>query len=306
MTVLIDLACTRTARNYDDVIIVTGSDSRFFSLACDLITTIERHRPGPVTLGFYDLGLTDNQRGWLQARGVITVDPETGLDAGMTGMAGRGSLAYLARPYLRENFPGFSTYVWLDADTWLQDWSGIQALCDGALSTGAAVVRQDERAYYVRPWLLGWQLKHFVLGYGVLAGPWLATRAHINDGVFALRHDVAHWRCWQWRYERAFARTLLAGPHDQFSLNAAVYLDRLPTLFLPATCNWICDLAAPMWNVEQDKLCVPYAPYQPIGILHLAGPAKANIFDIKATDGTQRRGPLRYAQDLQIVTVQLA
>ncbi len=292
-----------TTGRYDRTIIVTGSDERFFGLACELIASIEQNRPGPITLGFYDLGLTDAQRDWLRDHNIITVKPQTRIVLGTAGEDVTGKLAYLARPYLRENFPGFTVYIWLDADTWLQDWSGIAALHEGARSTGAAFVRQDEQAYYIRPWLIGWQFKHFVLGYGVITGLWLATRPHINNGVFALRADAPHWACWHKRYQRAFDRTHLPGPHDQFSLNAAVYLDRLPTKFLSATCNWICDLATPMWNAEHGKYCVPYAPYEPISVLHLAGPAKSNVFDVTATDGTSRHGPLRFAQAGQMQTV---
>jgi hypothetical protein len=295
MTAPIDPADGSTGDRYDRTIIVTGSDARYFGLACELIASIEQHRPGPVALGFYDLGLTDEQRDWLRDHDVITVKPQIGLTV-PDGEDVSGKLAYLARPYLRENFPGFTVYIWLDADTWLQDWSGVAALQRAALATGAAVVRQDEKAFYIRPWLIGWQFKHFMLGYGVFTGLWLGTRAHINNGVFGMLADAPHWAFWHRRYQRAFDRTRTAGPHDQFSLNAAVYLDRLPTTFLPATCNWQCGLATPMWNAEHGKYCVPYAPFEPISVLHLAGSAKSQVFDIAATDGTSRHGLLRFAQ----------
>jgi hypothetical protein len=277
-------------------IMVTGADATYFELARELIASIEACCPSPTAIGFCDFGITAEQRDWLRSRDVVVKRPETGLALGGPAEEWQASMGYLSRPFLRENFPGFSTYIWLDADVWLQNWQGIQALRDAAAASGAAMIRQNEQAYRLWPWLLGWQLKNFVRGYGVAPGLWLASRPHINNGVFAMQADAPHWDRWRAHYQRAFGRTRRAAPHDQFSLNAAVYLDRLDTEFLPATCNWICDLAAPMWNAEQGMYCIPYAPFTPIAILHLAGPAKTRSFDIMATDGTSRHGPLRLAQ----------
>jgi hypothetical protein len=284
------------------VVIVTGADARYFQYARELIESIGACRASPVTIGFFDFGVTEDQHDWLTARGIHVKTPETGLVLGSSAEAWKSKMGYLARPFLRENFPGYSVYIWLDADVWLQSWDGIGALLDGAIQTGAAMVRQNERAYRFWPWLLGWQLKHFVLGYGAVKGAWLASRPHINNGVFAMRADAPHWARWRDRYQKAFDRTRLAAPHDQFGLNAAVYLDRLPVCFLPATCNWICDLAVPMWNSEAAMFCAPYPPHTPIAHLHLAGPAKTNSFDVKATDGSSRHGPLRFANLAEAVS----
>jgi hypothetical protein len=278
----------------DRVLIVTGADSKYFELVCELIHSIEACCPAPITIGFLDFGITTDQSTWLRAHDVMVKKPVTGLVLGRS-TDDHTKMGYLSRPFLRENFPGHSIYVWLDADVWLQRWDGIHALCEGADRTGAAVVPQNESAYRFWPWLWGWQIKHFVQGYGPIAGLWLTSRPHINNGVFALRADAPHWERWRRRYQRAYDQTGIAAPHDQFSLNAAVYLDRLPTIFMPATCNWLVDLATPMWNVQSGMLCAPYHPYMPITALHLAGPdTKSQVFEIKATDGTTRHVALRY------------
>jgi len=276
------------------MIIVTGSDAGYFKYARELILSIEACRPAPVTIGFYDLGLTPDQRAWLEARQVFVKKPFTGLTLGDRGDELQNKMGYLARPFLRENFPGHAVYIWLDADVWMQNWAGIEALYAGATETGAAMVHQRERAYAFWPRLFAWKLKHFVLGYGVTTGIWLTSRPHINNGVFAMRADAPHWEHWRRHYQKAFDRTQLPIPHDQFGLNAAVYLHRLPTRFLPPSCNWICDLAPPVWNAEAGQLCLPYPPHRPISHLHLAGFGKTETFKLKTTDGSIRQTALRF------------
>ena len=252
-------------------IIVTAADRNYFQFAQDLIRSVLVHAGSTVALGFLDLGLAADQRTWLVSRGVYVRPPHSPLRPRSPDEAALGKMGYLARPFLRENFPGYGTYVWLDADTWLQDCSALDALITGACATGGAMVRQDERAYRFWLWQVCWIHKHSVLVYGALRGMWLASQPMINNGVFALAVNAPHWERWHCHYDSALGRTGLAVPHDQFGLNAAAYFDRLATAFLPATANWICDLATPMWNDNLGKLCVPYLPFDPISIIRFAG-----------------------------------
>ncbi|MGD0107131.1 MAG: hypothetical protein ABSC06_24300 [Rhodopila sp.] len=276
------------------MIIVTGSDAAYFKYARELILSIEACRPAPTPVGFFDLGLTEDQHAWLVARQVIVKRPSVGSALGDFGDTHQDKMGYLGRLFLRENFPGHAVYMWIDADVWMQNWAGVEALNEGAMQTGAAMVHQNERAYFFNPLLFAWQLKHFVLGYGAPTGIWLKSRPHINAGIFAMRSDAPHWERWLRHYQKAFDRTKLVSPHDQMGLNAAVYLDHLPTKFLSASCNWICDLAPPVWNAETGLLCVPYPPYTPISHLHLAGFGKTETFKLKTTDGSVRQTNLRF------------
>ena len=275
-----------------DGIVVTAADANYFEFAKDAVESVIACRKN-MALGFLDLGLNDEQRSWLRDRRVEIVAPKTMLDLPAGLNAQQRQMGYLARPFLREQFPGHETYVWLDADAWVQGRDGLDALMQGAARKGAAFVRQNEPSYRFWPWMVGWMHKHYVLGYGLVRGLWLAWQPMINNGVFAMRADAPHWEAWRLRYQGALTRTSVPAPHDQFSLNAAVYLDRLPAAFLPATDNWICDLATPVWNEEIGRFCSPREPFDPIHVLHLAGAAKETVFDIKTLAGGTMRRPLR-------------
>ena len=176
---------------------------------------------------------------------------------------------------------------------WLQDPAVLRHYVEGAQRTGLAIAHERERGYRVQPWLFGWTAKHFLKGYGLVAGAALLAKRHLNAGFFAGQADAPHWAAWAARYEAAIRRSGDLVPHDQFSLVQTVHSrpiagpasGRLATAVLPPEDNWICDRGVPMWNDDTGRFCKPYAPYDPIGAVHLAGPAKATPYAIRRTHG---------------------
>ncbi len=275
-------------------IIVTAADDAFFPLLRGMISSVLAHRPNTgYVLGCFDLGLTDEQREWLANAGVSVIVPHTGLRHGITSQL-QGKLGYLARPYLKENFPGYEIYIWLDADTWLQSWEAVDRLHEGAASEGGAFVREDAPEYRDRLDLKAWRAVNFRRGFGMIRGLRVFFAPHINNGVFALHSDAPHWDYWRSHYQSAIDRCGRYAPFDQFGLNAAIYLDKLPASFLPPTNNWICDLVMPKWNSETGLFCRPNDPSQAISVMHLAGPAKRVVARIATTSGGLLIGGLRY------------
>ena len=166
----------------------------------------------------------------------------------------------------------------------------IDAYRDGALATGFAIAHERERAYQFQGWLLAWFAKHMLLGYGLLDGAWLLSRRHLNAGFFAMTADSPHWDLWVKHYQAAWDRTATFNPHDQLSINRLVHGGALQrpkakTTILEPRYNWICDRGPPMWNDDAEMLCEPYAPYRPIGAVHLAGPGKSKSYRINRTNG---------------------
>ncbi len=243
-----------------------------------------------VSLACFDIGLTAPDRAWLASQGATVVAPGAhfGLDAADHPAALR---SFLARPFLPEYFPGHDVYIWIDSDVWMQDAAVFDRYVDGALETGMAVAHEGERGYRVQPWLFGWTAKHFIKGYGVGTGLSLLARRHLNAGIFAAAAGAPHWDAWARRYEAAIQRSGSLVPHDQFALVQAIHTGagsgarRLVTTILAPDNNWICDRGVPMWNDSREMFCKPYAPFAPIGALHLAGPAKRTAYQIRRTGG---------------------
>ena len=270
------------------VIIVTACDSRFAGLLRGLLATLQPVLAAPgVDLACFDIGLDPEDRAWLSRYTSVIRPP--GIHFGLDEADHSAPLrSFLARPFLREYFPGYDFYIWIDSDIWLQDPGVVSRYLDGAAEHGLAVTHEEERAYQFQPWLFGWTAKHFLLGYGLLTGAYLLARPHVNAGFFAMAADAPHWDAWARRYEAALRRSGKLVPHDQFALNHALHArgkDRLPAALLDPSCNWICERGAPMWNDVDGAYCKPYAPYERIGAVHLAGPGKHKEFLIRRTGG---------------------
>lgn len=270
------------------VLLVSATDQRFFHLLRGMLTTLSPALPG-VDVACFDLGMSASQREWLGALPAQVVVPRAHMDV-VADQHDLALLSFLARPFLREYFPGYDVYVWVDSDLWFQRPEVLQAYIDGACAEGFAITHETERAYRFQPRLFAWTSKHFLLGYGPMTGAWLLSRRHLNAGFFAAHADAPHWDAWARHYKAAIARTGALVPHDQFALVQALHArapsgSRLPTAFLEPTCNWIVDRGVPMWNDAVGAFCKPYAPYEPIAAVHLAGPGKRRVYTVRRTGG---------------------
>lgn len=267
------------------VLVVSASDSRFMGFLRAMLTSAAPFlRQDNVSLACFDIGLDAPDRAWLVSQGAEVQVPvaHLGQDASRHPPA---LLSFLARPFLRECFPGYDVYLWVDSDVWFQDPGVLGRYVTGAVQSGLAVAHEEERAYRFQPWLFGWTAKHFILGYG-LTGFWLLSRPHVNAGMFAMSAGAPHWEHWAARYAAAIRRTGALVPHDQFALNHAIHArGSPPACLLDPGCNWICERGPPMWDDAAGLFCRPYPPYAPIGALHLAGPGKRTAYDVRRTGG---------------------
>jgi hypothetical protein len=284
------MTASESAAGGRKIIIVTAGDTKVMPQLQGLIRSLEAfpQRAG-VEIGCLDVGQTDADRAWLAGRGVSLAVPTTHLGVPDSRLKPY-ERAFVARPFLRDYFPGRDVYVWMDSDVWLQGWWVIDAYVQGALESGMAIAHERERAYRFQGWLQGWFLKHMVLGYGLLDGAWMFSRPHLNSGLFGLRSDSPHWAAWVRLYQAAWDRTGTFNPHDQFSINRMLHGGALSRPELAATIleprfNWICERGPPMWNDAERTLCEPYAPYRTIGAVHLAGPGKTTRYTVRRTGG---------------------
>lgn len=273
------------------ILIVSASDSKFMPFLRGLMSSMPQTLANPrVKMACFDLGLTEQDRSWLAAQGCRIAIP--GGHLGVRREDHSAALrSFLARPFLPDYFPGYDVYLWIDSDVWLQDEAVLAEYVDGACTDGMAVTHERTSDYRLQLWLLAWTAKHMALGYGPATATHLMRRPHLNAGFFAIHAQAPHWDAWARRYQAAIKRTGALVPHDQFAMNHAIYGDlfgeqeMLETRFLDPGCNWICDRGIPMWNDDAGAFCKPSAPFQPIGALHLAGPAKRTRYTIARSAG---------------------
>lgn len=273
------------------ILIVSACDQRFMPLLADMIASIAPAlSSGRCQMACFDIGLSADNRRWLGQQSIVTAVPHAHFGLEVQDHA-PALLSFLARPFLREYFPGYDVYFWIDSDVWLQDIAVLDRYIGGALETGFAITHESDAGYRLQAWLLGWTAKHFLLGYGPLAAAHLLSRRHLNAGMFAAAANAPQWDQWARCYDAAIRRSGALVPHDQFALNQALYRraaghhGQPNARLLEPSNNWICDRGVPMWNDAAGAFCKPYAPFDVIGALHLAGPAKRTRYSIRRTHG---------------------
>ncbi len=262
------------------LLIATGADAAYFPMVQELLASVRARAPGPVAFGVIDGGLSAEQRAWLAAEGARVVAPPQLPDAARA-VRGRPALAVnLGKLWLDRLFPDAATLLWLDADTWVQQWDAVETLT-GAAATGALAVVPGAGRYWTRQIDVRW----IAAGLGGIGqvrsfnfkNAWharlplsvcrdLGTRALLNAGAFALPADAPHWerlRHWQGRILR-HGKPFTS---DQLAMAMVVYHEGLPAELLPTGCNYVSPRRV---DAARGLLLEYYYPYRPVGIVHLA------------------------------------
>jgi hypothetical protein len=278
-----------------DTLIVTGADNRYAPLMRELLQSI-RSKPqsAGVDLGVLDCGLETADRDWCRAQGARLVEPGVDVRFGAGLAVAPGFRAMTARPYLRRYFPGYGTYLWLDADVWVQRWSAIELLARAAHLGDIALVPEVHRSYgNFRDGRDDFEAANgaaYAEAFGTDVAARLIRRPLNNAGVFAIAAASPAWDAWAELLADAAQRS--ANMIDQIALNVAIYDRGVREVRLPATCNWIAHLATPAWDEAARAFVEPDPPNEPIGILHLTLTTKwAGSIAVPLVDPASRTGP---------------
>ncbi|MBI1327222.1 MAG: hypothetical protein GC136_06225 [Alphaproteobacteria bacterium] len=259
----------------------TGCDSNYFPLLEELILSVERFpQSQQIDWCFWDVGLTAEQVQWLKQYSSNIVKPDWPLPHLAEQYAHKEYIkACVNRPFLPQHFPGYETYVWLDPDTWVQDWASIEMFLAGAAKGKIALTAQVDRAYprTLRATFLGpfpLKVKGFYVSNARKAFGWQMAqklmRHHVLlAGMFALQADAPHWQHWQKLLKDALKKGN-AFTAEQLTLGIMCHLDNYEAEILPAYTHWLCEFK-PLWDEVNGQFVEPYLPHQPIGVLHMAG-----------------------------------
>lgn len=253
--------------------LVTASDSTYLSLLRGLLESVRAVAPsGAVDLCVIDLGLSPEERTWLEGRADQVADGRWDIDFPDRDDTPRQLQGLTCRPFLPSYFPGYEVYFWLDADAWVQDWGAVELFRRAALEGSLGVVPELDAAYschYDGGHARRWTHQRYRIAFGKEAADVLWWNPLLNAGAFSLGGDSPGWNGWADLLERGTRRTLDAV--DQTALNVLVHADELDARFLPSTANWLCGWATPALNEATGRLVHPLRPWEALGIVHLTG-----------------------------------
>lgn len=276
-------------------IVVTAADEGYAPLLLDLLLSLEAAGlPASYRVGVLDLGLAGPTLAKIAPLVGPIVKPTWPFRPHATFDARPRYLSRAVRPFLPRYFPGHEVYLWLDADCWVQEGVAIEHLARCARTVGAAFVPAVDRGYLHTPEARSWVDARHRMAFGDAEADRLQAFSYINSGVLAIAAGAPHWAAWERRFQAALDRWEGDFLSDQAVVNAMIYLDRLPTMMMPAEYNWICHLRLPVWSGKSKKFVNPNFPWTPIGIVHNTFNDKQVVVPVAASDRPALTIPMTY------------
>lgn len=247
-------------------IIVSAADDAYIGFLDDMLASIQDclHE---YDLGILDLGLSEKSMNMIRARKESAHITDPGWRHKPDDMSKQPShkKVYYAKPYLPEIFPGYSGYMWIDADVWLQDYSAIEhyiASSEKAPGKGAIAYEchPDYKDINYKPrfrivWKFGLfpvairavSRKTFRLMYDMF-GDETARQYGLapdsNSGLFFIHDDSPAWNAWQEYMSKANHQNFLRRDYfpDQTCLNVALRSNGISFSVMPPIYNWVAGL----------------------------------------------------------------
>ncbi len=267
------------------IALVSGSDANYYPLLREWLHSVQRFEASEkLDLCIIDAGLTPVQVSELRQCGVRHI-VKPAFPAGIPEKRVRGKeylKACLCRPFIPEIFPDYQTYMWMDSDTWVQNWDSVALFLRGAIEkkdriiiTSPGADRHAPRAVRVKwLWRMPYRVASFyfgngVRGFGFNTARKLVSHYVLSAGCFALDAQAPHWKRWQQLVTEAAIRGRLF-PAEQLSLGVLVHLEGYKAELLPSYTHWVCDMP-PFWDTRTKQFIEPFLPHTPLGILHLSG-----------------------------------
>lgn len=279
---------------------VSSSDSRYYPMLREWVHSIRSFpQSKDMDICILDAGLTPEQIEQLTPHVTKILPLDWPFAISPRKIRGREFLkACVARPFIPKILPGYDVYFWMDPDTWVQRWDGVDLFLRGAEKGHIALTGQVDRAYPRQmrvKWLGRWpvKIKGFYFNnvrpaFGFRAAKKIMPYHVLLAGAFTLRADAPHWARWQDLVQKA-ARRGKVFTAEQTALGVLCYLENFPYEILPAWTHWLCEFK-PVWDEDAQKFIEPFLPHEEIGILHLSGFDEMRVFRAEGTDIKTRRG----------------
>lgn len=262
---------------------VTGADANYFPMMIEWIQSLRRF-PGSdeFDICVMNTGLTDDQVKRLEPLVTTIIAPEWPCEISPRKIRGREFLkSCICRPFINEIFPGYDLYFWMDADTWVQGWEGIQLFMEAAQKKRIALTCSIDRAYpksmrvkfrgILPPKVRSFYSSNAKKAFNKRMAEFLFPKHQLLAGGFCLHKDAPHWKKWQEIIVKILQKPRAnAFTAEQLALGVMIYVDELPVEILPAWTHWLCE-HKPLWDQEQQVFVEPFVPHEQISILHLSG-----------------------------------
>jgi hypothetical protein len=243
-----------------------------------------------VDLCLIDIGCSQETRDWMmQQRCVITRFDQSPIKVPPPPGGGNYMKAQICRPFIPQIFSGYSCYLYLDSDTWVQKKESVELALSTAHDSPNRVVlapfidfsycfnyASSEEENYLR--FLGYFYDWYSASYGTVVAERWKGRALFSSGVFAMTARCPLWEAWAAELEKVYARDYSNNPvafhlSEQTALNHVIYTTGgyLP---LEAIHNYHCHVGAVERDNASGQVVIQHPPRRSLGIVHLSYSSK--------------------------------
>jgi hypothetical protein len=261
--------------------IVTLADSNYFEMLIELIESIKRFPESKnVSICVLDAGLEKNQIEELNKRVFSIKKANWDIDLPFFKKKREWLKSQVSRAFLPNYFPDFEKYLWLDSDAWVNSWECVENYFKACNNDKLGITQTIGPGYKITSkvkWLMGkfaliktQNYKHAKSsGIPEEQSRKLAFAPHLNIGVFSLQKSSPTWSIWQNNLKKTLSKGKVFGS-EGLAINICVYINNVPTEFLPLNHNWILSNLLPVFDENTNTFREPYIPNTKIGIMHLA------------------------------------
>ena len=191
--------------------------------------------------------------------------------------------AMTCRPYLRDVFGGYQLYLYVDADIRFEHEDAFD-LYLGAAATRPTMIAISHEVDPAYAWVQNppqatlyhaAKYNRMLRAFGQEVAEYMRYFNCFNAGVFAMHRDSRTWEA----YRRTLELTM-KGPFDHMAEQDALAVaiagavGSVPVRVAPATMNWLCSIAPPVYAQDLRRWVRPTFPQLPISVLHLTNSAR--------------------------------
>lgn len=274
-------------------VIVTGADRNYFPFLRNLIKSI--HRTGTIKECDLCILKVDKDNQYLdEIVNLVTSFKQADFSMRLSFSEKKNWFKLLTeRPFIKDYFPGYENYIWLDADTEILSVDGIKNLIAGTIYKDLSIVPEINEAYVFKNKkfglkkifssyykISGWSFKNYNKYLKKGLGEDLFFKPLFNNGVFCLKAQSQIWEVWKKNYQYALdnAKTDYGIKTDQLSLNKIIYDNFDLISILDSTNNWIIDKSEKV-IMSNGTLYTPSLPMKKINIIHYTNKDKNDYFE---------------------------
>lgn len=263
-------------------VIVTGSDKKYYPFLKNLVNSLINSN----SLDICDLcilDVEDNSQYLEELNSKITKKKKANFNLNILFKDRQDWFKLLTeRPFMKDYFPGYDKYIWMDADTEVLSNDGIKNIIDACDDKDLAIAPEINESYVFKSSkfgikkifksyykISGWSFKNYRKYFSDRIGEDLFFKPLFNNGIFCLKSTSKIWDLWKTEYQGALnkAKTSYGIKTDQLSLNKIIYENFEKISILDSTNNWLVSRSEKIKRINNDFF-TPSFPNRKINILH--------------------------------------